>query len=115
VIRSIPRGSVATYAQVAELAGIARGGRVAAAALKMAGASALLPWQRVVGRAGPTRGRIAIYDPIGAARQRELLQREGVLVTEAWTIDLRQFGWLPADAGGTGLAKPPRVNTARSR
>jgi methylated-DNA-protein-cysteine methyltransferase related protein len=101
VIRSIPRGRVATYAQVAELAGIPRGGRVAAAALKVSTASMKLPWQRVVGKSGPARARIAIYDAAGAAKQRQLLEREGVIVTESWTIDLVKFGWLPPDAGAS--------------
>ena len=99
IIRKVPRGRVATYAQIAALAGVTRGGRVAAAALKVSQKSDRLPWQRIVGRASAVRGRIAIYDPAGAAHQRQLLEREGVEVTDAWTIDLRRYGWLPIDAG----------------
>ena len=66
VIRTIPRGAVATYGQVAELAGIPGGARVAAAALKTSKPTDQLPWQRVIGKAGKTRGRIAIHDPVGA-------------------------------------------------
>ena len=92
VIRKIPRGRVATYGQVAELAGIPRGARVAAAALKVSKPSDRLPWQRVIGKAGPTRGRIAIHDPIGAAIQREMLLAEGVPVDDRGIIALDVFG-----------------------
>ncbi len=92
VIRSIPRGSVATYGQVAELAGLPGGARVAAASLKT---GAKLPWQRVIGKASGMRGRIAIHDPIGAAVQRQLLADEGVMIADTGLIKLDVYGWLP--------------------
>jgi methylated-DNA-protein-cysteine methyltransferase related protein len=95
VIRKIPRGSVATYGQVAELAGIPGGARVAAAALKTSKPGDRLPWQRVIGKRGKTTGRIAIHDPVGAAVQRELLEREGVTVGDSGSIALAVYGWLP--------------------
>ena len=94
VIRRIPRGRVATYGQVAELAGIPRGGRVAGAALKVSASIARLPWQRVIGKAGPTRGRIAIHDPVGAAIQRRILEQEGVVIGETGLVALDEYGWL---------------------
>ena len=97
VIRAIPRGAVATYAQLAELVGVPRGGRVTAAALKVSQPAHGLPWHRVVGKRGPTRGRIAIPDPVGAALQRQLLTREQVLVDDRGHLDLVRFGWLPGD------------------
>ena len=63
VVRRIPVGQVATYGQVAELAGIPGGARVAGAAMKVSKPGDRLPWQRVIGKAGPNRGRIAIHDP----------------------------------------------------
>ena len=90
VVRKIPRGRVATYGQCAELAGIPNGGRLGGAALKQ---KADIPWQRVVGKASKTRGRIAIHDPVGAALQRELLEREGVEVGDRGLIDLTVYGW----------------------
>ena len=105
VIRKIPRGAVATYGQVAELAGIPGGARVAAAALKTSKPEHRLPWQRVIGKASKLRGRIAIYDPVGAAIQRQLLEQEGVPVGDTGLIKLDEFGWLP-----TGV---PRVGSTR--
>ncbi len=92
VIRTIPRGRVATYGQVAELAGIPGGARISAAALKVGGGQ--VPWHRVVGKRGMF-GRIAILDPVGAATQRARLTRERVAIDDRGAIDLRVFGWLP--------------------
>src|SRR6476646_11170232 len=96
VIRKIPRGAVATYGQVAELAGIPGGARVAGAALKTSRPEDRLPWQRVIGKAGKLRGRIAIYDPVGAAIQRGLLEKERVTISDAGVIQLDRYGWLPS-------------------
>src|SRR3954469_23319939 len=104
VIRKIPRGSVATYGQVAELAGIPGGARIAAAALKTSQPSDQLPWQRVIGKASKLRGRIAIHDPVGAAVQRNLLEEEGVTIGETGLVALDVFGWL---TGGSGRAASP--------
>jgi methylated-DNA-protein-cysteine methyltransferase-like protein len=93
VIRAIPKGSVATYGQVAELAGVPGGARIAAASLKNQTAKNL-PWQRVIGKAG-TSGRIKILDPVGAAIQRQLLEKEGVIVGDAGLVKLSVFGWMP--------------------
>lgn len=94
VVRKIPRGRVLTYGQLAELAGHPGGARVAGAAMKR---SAGMPWQRVVGKAGPRRGRIAIHDPVGAAVQRHKLAAEGVDITDAGLIDLSRYGWIEAE------------------
>jgi methylated-DNA-protein-cysteine methyltransferase related protein len=97
VVGRIPRGTVATYGQVAELAGIPRGGRVAGAAMRAVGAGSRVPWQRVVGRRSRSMAAIAIRDPMGGALQRKLLEREGVAFTGRGGIRLRDFGWLPVD------------------
>ena len=88
VVRKIPKGAVATYGQVAELAGIPGGARVAGAAMKTSSPADQLPWQRVIGKASKLRGRIAIHDPVGAAIQRNLLEQEGVLVGDTGLVAL---------------------------
>jgi methylated-DNA-protein-cysteine methyltransferase-like protein len=117
VVRRIPTGHVATYGQVAELAGIPGGGRVAGAAMKTSRPTDRLPWQRVIGKAGKNRGRIAIHDPVGAAVQRQLLDDEGIAVGDSGLIALDRYGWLPA--GPTGRTKRraagPRRAGARRR
>ena len=115
VIRKIPRGTVATYGQVAELAGLPGGARVAAAALKTSRPEHRLPWQRVIGKAGKLRGRIAIHDPVGAAMQRELLAREGVEIGETGLVDLGVYGLLATAGSGRGASprRPPRSGSKR--
>jgi methylated-DNA-protein-cysteine methyltransferase-like protein len=117
VVRRIPRGRVATYGQVAELAGIPRGARIAAAALKTSKPSDRLPWQRVIGKRGPTTGRIAIHDPVGASVQRELLEREGVEVGDRGAIDLRVYAWGAGATASRGRGarprRPPRSGSTR--
>jgi methylated-DNA-protein-cysteine methyltransferase related protein len=115
VVRRIPRGAVATYGQVAELAGIPGGARVAGAAMKTSKPADKLPWQRVIGKASKLRGRIAIHDPVGAAVQRKLLEREGVMVGETGLVALDVHGWLPTSASGTRSTQGRRVARRRRR
>ena len=123
VIRKIPRGHVATYGQVAELAGIPGGARIAAAALKTSKPGDQLPWQRVIGKASKLRGRIAIHDPVGAAMQRALLEKEGVEIGESGLVALDVYGWLApgggrrrtVTAGSSRVASPRRQPRSASK
>lgn len=92
VVRSIPRGKVATYGEIARLAGAPSGHRVVARAMRSC--PERLPWQRVVGKKDARRGQIAIEDAEHAALQRALLEAEGVAFDENGFIPLRRFGWL---------------------
>jgi methylated-DNA-protein-cysteine methyltransferase-like protein len=117
IVKRIPRGRVATYGQVAELAGIPGGARVAGAALKVSKPKHGLPWQRVIGKASKLRGRIAIHDPVGAAMQRQLLEHEGVTVGDTGLIALDEFGWLPIAGSGRGASlrrRPRSGSTSRA-
>ena len=112
IVRRIPAGQVATYGQIAELAGIPGGGRVAGAAMKTSKPSDRLPWQRVIGKASVNQGRIAIHDPVGAAVQRQLLGDEGVMVGDTGLIALDRYGWLPS--GSPRRKKPVRLKLPRA-
>lgn len=94
VVREIPPGKVATYGQVAELAGRPGAARVVGAAMRLAGEQAV-PWQRVVGKHARRLAKVAIHDPIGGATQRALLESEGVTFTDRGHIRLDEHGWLP--------------------
>lgn len=92
VVRRIPRGRVATYGQVAELAGLGGQARQVGYALSALPAESRVPWHRVVN----ARGVIAISDAAGAATtQRIRLVREGVVVNATGRIDLDRFRWAP--------------------
>lgn len=93
VVRSIPRGKVATYGQIGELIGIPAGHRIVARAMRTCPDG--LPWQRVVGKKDPRRAQINVQDAEHAALQRALLQREGVRFDEGGYIPLAAAGWLP--------------------
>lgn len=86
IIESIPYGRVATYGQIAELAGLPRRARFVARILSESDDSDELPWHRVV-RAD---GRIAPRP--GADEQATRLRRERVDVTNG-RIDLKRYGW----------------------
>jgi methylated-DNA-protein-cysteine methyltransferase-like protein len=107
VVRRIPRGHVATYGQVAELAGLPGGARVAGAAMKTCKPGDKLPWQRVIGKASANRGRIAIHNPVGAAIQRQLLDAEGVHIGDTGLIALDRYGWLPGNAPRSRKPRAP--------
>jgi methylated-DNA-protein-cysteine methyltransferase-like protein len=94
VIRAIPRGTVATYAQVAALAGNYRGARQVARVLHSSSDKDRLPWQRVIN----SRGGISLKRGHGFEEQRRLLIAEGVRVDRLGRIDLDAFQWEP---GGT--------------
>ena len=114
VVRRIPRGHVATYGQIAELAGLPGGARVAGAAMKTCEPGDRLPWQRVIGKASANRGRIAIHDPVGAAVQRQLLCDEGVHIGDTGLIALDSYGWLPGSSPRRRAQPRRAVHTPRT-
>ena len=90
-VRAIPRGRVATYGQIADLAGMPRRARLVGRALKEL-EDDRVPWHRVL-RAG---GRIAFTRGTRQYReQRARLLGEGI-VFDGDRIDLRSYGWSDA-------------------
>jgi methylated-DNA-protein-cysteine methyltransferase-like protein len=90
VVSRIPRGRVATYGQVARLAGLPGQARLVGYALHALPAGTSVPWQRVVNAQG------AISTPSEhAARQRRLLEREGIRFDSRGRIPLASFQWRP--------------------
>lgn len=104
VVLRIPRGKVATYGEVAALAGIPAGHRVAARAMRSCPEH--LPWQRVVGKKDARRAQVNIDDPEHAAMQRAVLESEGVVFDHDGFIPLAQCGWLAAAPRSTPRARP---------
>jgi len=90
MVRRIPAGRVATYGQIAALAGLGGAARQVGYALSALPEDSGIPWQRVVN----ARGEISVRrDFDGAPRQRVLLEEEGVVFDSAGRIDLVQFRW----------------------
>lgn len=74
LIRSIPRGRVAAYGQVAALAGAPNGARQVARLLHSSSEKHGLPWHRVLN----AQGRISLPPGGGFELQKKLLEAEGV-------------------------------------
>jgi methylated-DNA-protein-cysteine methyltransferase-like protein len=88
VIRKIPRGKVATYGQIARLAGMGSHARLVGYALHALTPEKKVPWHRVVGAGG----RISLGGE-GYSTQRKILESEGVEFDEKGKIPLKRFGW----------------------
>ena len=94
VVGAIPKGKVATYGQIAKLAGYPGYARQVGSTLKNLPRDTELPWYRVIN----AQGRISFPPGSSAYRkQKELLEAEGVLV-QSNRISLRRFGWEIASA-----------------
>jgi methylated-DNA-protein-cysteine methyltransferase-like protein len=92
VVRRIPRGRVATYGQVATLAGLAGHARQVGYALNALPDATAVPWHRVVNAAGRISVRAA---PGGELVQQLLLEKEGVRVDSRGRIPLDHLRWQP--------------------
>jgi alkylated DNA nucleotide flippase Atl1/3-methyladenine DNA glycosylase AlkD len=91
-VRRIPQGRVATYGQVAALAGMAGRARQVGYALHALPEASPLPWHRVINARGEVSPRA---EPGIAGYQRFLLEEEEVDFDLAGRVDLERFGWLP--------------------
>jgi methylated-DNA-protein-cysteine methyltransferase related protein len=91
VIRRIPKGWVATYGQVAALAGLPRRARLVGRILQDLDPATDIPWHRVVNAKGAVS-----YSPSrngGDALQRRLLEKEGVEFDDSDRFNLERFRW----------------------
>jgi methylated-DNA-protein-cysteine methyltransferase-like protein len=96
VVKKVPQGKVATYGQIAELAGLEGHARQVGYALHNLPANSNVPWHRVVNAKGEISPRSA-----GDSHefQRMLLEAEGVAFVRE-KVDLKRFRW---------SVKPPRA------
>jgi len=90
VVADIPCGRVATYGQVARLAGLPGRARLVGRALADAPPEAAgIPWHRVIN----AQGRISLTATSPAGReQRRRLKNEGIVFLKG-RVDLRRYGW----------------------
>ncbi len=89
IVSQIPRGKVATYGQIAELAGLPGRSRLVGYTMSNLPAATRLPWHRVVN----SRGRLSF--PVASSQyalQRQRLEAEGVRF-ENERFSLRRFQW----------------------
>ena len=88
VVKSIPEGKVATYGQVALLAGNPRWARVVGYALHVNPEPGIIPCHRVVNREGRVAPGFAFG---GKGVQRQLLESKGIVFETDGRIDLEKY------------------------
>lgn len=91
LVMQIPKGRVMTYGQLAALAGAAWAawevGQIAHTG------PADLPWQRVVNK----HGGLASGYPGGLSGHKQVLEAEGVVVSDEYKVDVGRLLWTPED------------------
>ena len=85
IVHQIPKGQVATYGQIARLAGIPRHSRLIGRILSGLPTNTRLPWHRVIN----SQGRIT--NP-AKDRQQSRLEKEGVTLING-RVSLKVYGW----------------------
>ena len=91
IVRQIPAGKVATYGQIARLAGMPRCARTVGYAMADC-RNPSVPCHRVVDRFGGTKPCFDVHAP---GTQRAMLEAEGVVFTPEGNVDLAQCLWEP--------------------
>ncbi len=94
IVRAIPSGRVATYGQIATLAGSSGAARQVGYALNALPGDGDVPWHRVInaqGRISPRSGSDHHVEQLAR------LKAEGVRVDSTGRISLDSYRWEPAD------------------
>ena len=90
LVQQVPRGKVATYGEIAKLAGLLGQARLVGYALHNLPHGINIPWHRVIN----SKGRISLPKVSGQYdRQKKLLEKEGVVFVRD-KIDLDRYDWL---------------------
>ncbi len=89
-VKSIPAGKVATYGQIAKMAGQPRKARIVGWALHSNPQPGVIPCHRVVNRNGELSGAFAFGGP---DEQKSLLESEGIIFDDCGKIDLQKYLW----------------------
>ncbi|MEM9770055.1 MAG: MGMT family protein [Cyanobacteria bacterium P01_D01_bin.73] len=95
VVRLIPFGKVATYGQVAELAGYGGKARLVGYALFRVAEGSEVPWQRVINAKGQVSE--SVFSNGSDFFQRSLLEAEGIELDEKLTVDFKVCRWHPTE------------------
>jgi methylated-DNA-protein-cysteine methyltransferase-like protein len=100
IVRSIPRGRVMTYGQIAEILG--EGYTPRTVGFVMHSSNDKTPWHRVINAQGgcSTRGLVLPHD-----KQQRMLEAEGVSFNERGRCDLQRYLWIPGETAGNRKAR----------
>lgn len=89
-VRSIPKGKVASYGQIAAIVGVPRAAIQVGWVLHKAGDDGVTPWWRVINRHGFISTKCEEHNK---NVQRELLERDGVVVDRNLKVDMKLYRW----------------------
>ena len=93
IVKQIPKGRVATYGQIAFIAGT-QNPRLVGFALAILKEDTKVPWFRVIN----SKGKISFNEEDdGFQIQYSLLENEGIIFDANNGINLEQFGWKPLE------------------
>jgi methylated-DNA-protein-cysteine methyltransferase-like protein len=106
IIAQVPRGRVATYGQIAKLAGYPGAARQVAWALHN---SSGLPWHRIIGAGG----KISLTGDSGF-EQRMRLQTEGVQF-HGFRVDMKAHAWIPANKSKAKSKTKTKIGGTKSK
>jgi methylated-DNA-protein-cysteine methyltransferase-like protein len=91
LIKKVPYGKVTTYGTIATIAGSPRAARIVGGILNGQTERFDLPWQRIINRDGYLSIKNGLID--SKKLQKQLLEQEGVEVSEEFVVDLERYGW----------------------
>jgi methylated-DNA-protein-cysteine methyltransferase-like protein len=91
LIKSIPKGKVATYGQIAHMTGLYPSIRRVVWILHSCSEKEKLPWHRVVN----SKGTISLKPGKGYEKQMEMLKKERIAFDDKGRIDLERYLWEP--------------------
>ena len=90
IVRRVAEGRVASYGQIARMAGSPRASRAVGYALHVYPMPGVIPCHRIVNREGRLAPAFAFG---GTDAQRKLLEAEGVKVDEEGYVDIKKYCW----------------------
>ena len=103
IVRSIPRGRVMTYGQLAEILGDGYTPRTIG--FVMHGSDDKTPWHRVINaQGGCSTGRLVLP----ADKQQRMLAAEGVEFNERGRCDLQRYLWIPRERKMRSKSSPKK-------
>ena len=97
MVRQIPRGRLMTYGQLAALAGHPYAARVVGGIAHWGDPA--LPWQRVVKKSGS----LAEGYPGGLSGHKQVLEAEGIEVSDDYYVNVKELLWWPPISGQNSL------------
>lgn len=89
-IKSVPRGKVATYKQIAELSGKPQGSRGVSWILHSCSTRYKLPWHRILNSKGTISFERSSHN---YRKQKRLLEAEGIVFSEGDKLNLKKYQW----------------------